>query len=273
MNTNFSFKKFAIVAALGLAGGALYAQQFTPGAKIEGGWLRTDSSGSGYYENLTNGFAKAQLTPDAAARLANMGGRAPVDFQTGGGQQIVRGEFDPRNQVQHAAGQAYLAGNQFPCRFNGGAGGGLEHNSAAFFMIADKDQVIEIGDGGGGRIIYMDGRKHPDPTNWIPTGAGHAVGHYENGMLVVDVVGMTAGPVTAGGWRTPETHLTEKFIPSADGKHMTISYTWEDPKIYVKPHTYQYTFDALPGDATTMEGWCDASDPRERQSVIPPNQN
>jgi hypothetical protein len=66
--------------------------------------------------------------------------------------------------------------------------------------------------------------------------------------------------------------LTEHFEVSPDGQHLTIKYRWEDPKLYQKAHEYQYTFDRLPEGSYAFEEWCDASDPLERQSIVPPKQ-
>jgi hypothetical protein len=118
----------------------------------------------------------------------------------------------------------------------------------------------------------MDGRPHPNPRNWTPTPAGHSIGRYEGDVLVVETVGLTNGAVVGGGLRTPETKLTERFEVSADGRRMTITYTWEDPKIYQRPHTYQYFMDRLPPGSYALEEWCDASDPLEQQSIVPPDQ-
>ena len=107
---------------------------------------------------------------------------------------------------------------------------------------------------------------------WAPTALGHSVGHYENGDLIVDTMGLTAGAVTAGGRRTPETRLVERFQVAPDGKRLTITYTWTDPKLYQKPHTYSLEFDRLPEGSYAFEGWCDSSDPLQRQSIVPPAQ-
>lgn len=113
----------------------------------------------------------------------------------------------------------------------------------------------------------LDGRAHPSP--WTPTGAGHSVGHFEGDALVVETTGFTAGAVTGGGLRTPATVITERFLPAADGRTMTITYTWTDPAIYEQPHTYHYEFDRAPGNPVyAMEEWCDASDPVEKQSIV-----
>ena len=122
------------------------------------------------------------------------------------------------------------------------------------------------------RVIYTDGRPHPAPGGWVPTGAGHSIGRYEGNVLVVESVGMTPGGVVGGGQRTAETKLTERFEVAPDGQSMTITYSWEDAKIFQKPHVYKYSFDRLPPGSYAFEDWCDASDPIEKYSVTPPIQ-
>ena len=79
--------------------------------------------------------------------------------------------------------------------------------------------------------------------------------------------------MTAGGWRTPETRLTERYRLSSDGRRLTISYTWQDPKVYVKPHTYEIVAERTPPGSWAFESWCDSSDPNQRLSIVPPPQN
>jgi hypothetical protein len=123
------------------------------------------------------------------------------------------------------------------------------------------------------RTIYMDGRAHPDLSRVVPAAVGHSTGRYEAGALVVETIGLATGNVTAGGWRTPETRLTERYRVSADGRRLTITYTWEDPKVYVKPHTYQIVAERTPPGSWAFESWCDSSDPSQRLSIVPPAQN
>ena len=85
--------------------------------------------------------------------------------------------------------------------------------------------------------------------------------------------------VPGGGVRTAETRLLERFEMSPDGNRLTVTYTWEDPKVYQKPHVYRYYFDRVPmveskGTKVSyaLEEWCDAGDPVEKQSIIPPKQ-
>ena len=230
---------------------------------IEGDWVRTDVEGVGSFGGLGIHFEKAQLTPEYVERMANQQ-RA---------QQAPRGTAFTENRV-HEAGDPYIVVNM-PCGGIGGqgfGGRGVNPDSGAIHIIEQKDEVLIAPERGGSRRIYMDGRAHPDLSLWTPTGAGHAVGHYEKNVLVVDTVGLTAGGVPGNGYRTPETHLTERYEVSADGKHMTVTYTYSDPKVYLKPHTFAYTFDRLPAGSYAFEDWCDASDPIEKYSVVPPAQ-
>ena len=51
-----------------------------------------------------------------------------------------------------------------------------------------------------------------------------------------------------------------------------MTYTWDDARLYQKPHTYSIEMERLPPDAYAFESWCDSSDPAQRQSVTPPKQ-
>jgi hypothetical protein len=226
---------------------------------LEGDWVRTDQNHSGSFDGLASSFAPAELTPQGKAAL----------------QSARRPTLRPLKGGPHKVGQAYVV-VQTPCYTPGFSGGGalaVNPDSGAIHIVESRDQVVIAPERGGARIIYIDGRTLPDPTHIIPTGSGYGIGHYEQGALVVDTVGLRAGAVPAGGWRTPATHLHERFELSPDGQHLTVRYTYWDPAIYVKPHSYNYTFDRLTGDnAYALEDWCDSSDPKEATSIVPPSQ-
>jgi hypothetical protein len=251
-------KVFAALVALTLMLGAnttVSAQRnAADGARaLEGGWVRLDTSGSGSFGGLTAGFARAVLTPEGAAKIKPQ--RDPDDV-------------DPDNRP-HKAGEPYIV-TQGRC---GGFGpGGVEPNSAALFIIPTRDEVLLTREGPGARHIYTDGREHP-PLSRVPSaGLGHSTAKWENGDLVIDTIGLNEGGVTAGGWRTPETHLTERYHVEDDGMHMRITFTWTDPKIYAQPHSYSFQFERIPADSYAFENWCDSGDPLQRQSVVPPEQ-
>ena len=220
-------------------------------AALEGGWVRLDTTGSGSFGGLTSTFAKAKLTPEGAARLKPQ--RDPDDVDPG--------------TAPHKAGEPYIVSK-------GGCGGagGVEPNSAALFITPTRDEVLLTREGPGGRHFYTDGREHPPLSRLVPSAIGHSTAKWDGADLVVDTIGLSEGAVTAGGWRTPETHLTERYHVADDGKHMRITFTWTDPKIYAQPHSYAFDFERVPADSYAFENWCDSGDPLERQSIVPPVQ-
>jgi hypothetical protein len=246
-----------VIAGVGIADDHIRAQQ-SNAPDIEGTWVRLDTVGAGSFGAVNALTGNAVLTPEAAAAAA--AGR-----QGGGG---LRPGLVADDNKPHAAGEPYVVtdGN---CMLPGG----LEPNSSAFHIIQSKDEVMIVRENPGlHRTIYMDGRRHPDLSRWRPTAVGHSVGHYENGALVIDTIGLMPGGVAGGGRRTAETHLTERYAPSADGKRLTMTYTWDDPKIFQKPHTYQIVAERQPASSWPFEDWCDSGDPTQRTSVIPPKQ-
>jgi hypothetical protein len=60
------------------------------------------------------------------------------------------------------------------------------------------------------------------------------------------------------GWTEPSTELVETFRLSPDGQRLTITYEWNDPKVYVKPLVYDIVFERLPANQQIWESWCDS---------------
>src|SRR5690349_21561390 len=247
-----------------------HAQSSAP--RLEGDWVRIDPDGVGSFGGFSDVVPQAQLLPGVAAG----GGRGR------GGGRGGRGGALPgvtESTTPNAEGVPYIVVAQ-PCFGGAGRSNGallVNPDSGGVHFIEHKDEVIFAGERGGVRHFYLDGRQHPTP--WTPTPAGHSVAKYEGNTLVVETVGFTAGAVPGGGVRTPETRLVERFELSPDGKRLTITYTWDDPKVYQKPHVYRYYFDRAPtvesrGNKVSyaLEEWCDAGDPAEKQSIIPPKQ-
>ena len=238
------------------------AQRGTPAATatipdLSGGWLLLDAEGSGSFDGTAQRFPPAELTATGKAMVVRGDGR---NVTPNGG-----------NTAPHQAGEAYIVNNG-ACTAEGTGGSGIDPNSTAIFLLQSKDEVLLVREGPGGRRIYMDGRGHPDLAKLAPNMYGHSIGHYEGSALVVDTVGLPGGAVQGGGRRRPETRLTERFQLAPDGKHLTITYTWDDPMLYVRPHIYQHSFERLPEGSYAFETWCDSNDPLQRQSVVPPKQ-
>ena len=153
-------------------------------------------------------------------------------------------------------------------------------------IVQSKDEILIGAEANRGRFIYTDGRHHPDTrsADYVPTGLGHSVGHWEGDTLVVDTVGFAARvcdtrrPVmlVPGGGRAKETtHLVERFRLVEGGGFLSVTFTWEDSTVFLAPHTYSYRYKKL-SETTPIENNDDPSDPayqqRQLESVIPPPQ-
>lgn len=112
------------------------------------------------------------------------------------------------------------------------------------------------------RHIYLDGRPHPTARTFKPTTNGHSVGHWVGDVLVVDTTNFSAEghpEIPGGGYRGIHSHLVERF-QLLDSQHLRITFTWYDPTVFVKPHTYYIIYHKLPPDTYALEDVCDASD-------------
>lgn len=243
-----------------------------PNYALEGGWVRLDLAGGGSFGGANKNIPDAQLTPAGKALLA----------QT---MHYLTHSFTAKQEAAYIKEKLHTNAVvvRHPCEWHGDVGYVNEKgttltfnpNSSAFHMVVGKQQVIWAGeDGDAARIIWMDGRHLPNESNWahpVPV----SVGHWENGVLVVKTVGLRKVGVGIGvpgrGAVAPSTTLTERFQLLPGGKRMKITYTYSDPRLYVKPHTFSYTFGrALPPYA--LEDWCDPGNPLAYTSVGPPQQ-
>jgi hypothetical protein len=94
----------------------------------------------------------------------------------------------------------------------------------------------ELGDGGPHRVVYMDGRKHPDDL--FPTWWGHSIGHWEGDTLVVETRGLNEKfwLDTRGTPHTQQLKFTERFT-RLDMETMQYEATIDDPGAYTRPWT------------------------------------
>ena len=108
-----------------------------------------------------------------------------------------------------------------------------------------KEMAIVVHPPSSTRYIYTDGRMHPSKDDYDATTTGHSIGHWEGDTLVVDTIyfndrGITMLP--GGGIRTPDSHLTEHYRLLNNGENLLVTFTWEDAKVFAKPHTYAYMY-------------------------------
>lgn len=125
------------------------------------------------------------------------------------------------------------------------------------------------------RHIYIDGRDAPDMEAFDPTSNGLSIGHWEGDVLVVETVGFNDvgnRMIPGGGLRGETSRLVERYDLSDDGQVLNVQFTWEDPRVFAEPHTYDFTYYRSPDDEYAREYFCDASDEGRGGTVTEPEQ-
>ena len=97
-------------------------------------------------------------------------------------------------------------------------------------------QLHETGDAGAHRVIYMDGRKHPDPAVSLPTWWGHSVGSWDGDTLVIDTTGYNDKFWfdAVGTPHTEKLHTIERWTRLSYGT-LVNDFTIDDPGTFTKP--------------------------------------
>ena len=92
------------------------------------------------------------------------------------------------------------------------------------------------------RRIYMDGRGHPDDL--YPTLMGHSVGYWENGVLVVDTIGLEGSYFRPSGALpySDSAQITERYSSLPGGKQLQIEFTVTDSDYYQEPWSVIWTY-------------------------------
>ena len=213
---------------------------------LSGFWERKDDVGSGNFGGTLERIPRAALKPEV------------IEANRQAAERAARGEV-----VSIAS--KWCGTNLYPF---------FMQHSAAWDIVQTQDELVQVPEVHTfARHIYLDGRKHPDPEMLQPTVNGHAVGHWEGDTLVVDSVGFIGGGGTPGGGRTsPKSHLVERFRLLDGGKRLSVTFTWDDPGIFLKPHTYELTYYKSEPGTYAFEEYCHADDPAQSGSVVEPKQ-
>ena len=139
-----------------------------------------------------------------------------------------------------------------------------------------KEVVISTPLRNPSRHIYTDGRGHVNPETFDQVSGGHSIGHWESETLVVDTVGFSEEGVTripGGGRRTKDSHLVERFR-LVDVNHLSVVSTWDDPKVFAKPHTYyEVRYFRAPKFTELREFDCNAADETRAKYLMEPPGN
>ena len=113
----------------------------------------------------------------------------------------------------------------------------IRHAASVIGMVAKSPSST--------RYIYVDGRMHPPADELEPTTNGHSIGRWEGETLVVDTVGFNSRGITripGGGYRTPTSHLVERYRLLDGGQRLTVQFTWEDSAVFERPHSYEFQY-------------------------------
>ena len=107
-------------------------------------------------------------------------------------------------------------------------------------MYQLPDRILQIYEGGAHmwRVIWMDGRSHPQGDTLNLNYLGDSIGHWEGDSLVVDVVGFNEKSWldAAGHPHTDQLHVTERYTRISDNL-LHYQTTIDDPGAYTKPWT------------------------------------
>jgi hypothetical protein len=97
------------------------------------------------------------------------------------------------------------------------------------------------------RLIYTDGREHPDDGSipWL----GSSIGRWEGDVLVVDTRHINTGAwFEQGGTPISDQFVvTERFRKIDDGKRLEVVMKIEDPKVFRQPLYQRYVYNYKPG--------------------------
>ena len=113
----------------------------------------------------------------------------------------------------------------------------------------------ETGDAGAHRVVYMDGRKHPDDL--FPTWWGHSIGRWEGDTLVIDTVGYN-DKFWFDALGTPHTeklHTIERYTRPNYGTLIN-EVTLDDPGAFSQSLHLKFTAKRIRSDLDLMEFIC-----------------
>jgi hypothetical protein len=95
--------------------------------------------------------------------------------------------------------------------------------------------VLEYGKFDYARTIHLNLTAHP--ANLERSVTGHSIGRWDGDVLVVDTIGIRAGPLTRGLVHSSALHLTERFALDFDSMELSREYVAEDPLFYAEAYT------------------------------------
>ena len=126
-----------------------------------------------------------------------------------------------------------------------------------FQIVQTPDLIAIITEHIDYRMIYTDGRGHPEDILEYPEWMGHSVGRWEGDTLVVDTIGMREETWldTAGFEHSARLRITERFRKTG-ADTIRLAVTIDDAVFYAKPFTYERDIRRMPKDTRLMPARC-----------------
>jgi hypothetical protein len=99
------------------------------------------------------------------------------------------------------------------------------------------------------RLVYLDGRGHPEDLADYPEWTGSSIGKWEGDTLIADTRGINDRTWidTSGHEHSKDLHMTERFHLTERNTFEYVT-TYEDPVYFVKPFTIMRIFKRQIGD-------------------------
>jgi hypothetical protein len=105
------------------------------------------------------------------------------------------------------------------------------------------------------RQVFTDGR--PLPEDPQPAWLGYSVGRWDGDTFVIETAGFNDKSwLDAGGTPHSEALRTTERLRRTDFGHMTIEFSFDDPKTFTRPWSATVSFNLLP-DTDLLEHHCD----------------
>ena len=185
-----------------------FAQGETPPATSLAGLWMADITKTKRYPGGFDGFYQAQLTLTDAGREA-------------------QAAYDPLSRENP---ESTCVGRPTPSMLD---------STSIYMMEIDLSQQEEVviirGEEGHTRMVYMDGREHPDPSERFAQ--GHSIGWWQDDTLVVDTANFEdhRSPYQIGVPSGGQKHVIERYRLAVDGTYMDAMYILEDPEYLARP--------------------------------------
>lgn len=130
-------------------------------------------------------------------------------------------------------------------------------SSPALNIVQSRDEILIGAEANRGRFVYLDGRAMPDvaSADYVPSGFGFSVARWDGATLVIETAGFpprvcdSRRPVmmTPGGGRAKDTTRLTERVRLVDPETLEWTFTYEDPTVFLAPHTFSYTYKKVVG--------------------------